>query len=196
MKIVLYVFVFGFVIALTRVIYRYSENQVGDRLREDRLEPVTVKLNMWKGTRYRHHIDFVAHSAKGQRVTGHAIKSGGKIDIFYDGDFDRLAHLRDSLSSTVPGESQISIDPSQDLETRIQFETNQRLERIQGDRESFLANDLNADGVIDAQEWDIVRERIAAEVRAELSGEAASEEPGTQAEVVDEPEEVEADGHW
>ena len=71
-----------------------------------------------------------------------------------------------------------------DLEQRITFETNQRLERMMGDREAFMQNDLDGNGMVDSEEWDQARARVEAEVRAELAGESAeAPEPAAAREV-------------
>lgn len=57
-----------------------------------------------------------------------------------------------------------------DLEQRIVFETNQRLERLIGVPEDYLKNDVNGDGGVDEEEWAAVRARVEKEVRAEMTG--------------------------
>lgn len=56
-----------------------------------------------------------------------------------------------------------------DTQTLIDREVALRLDQIQGVRGAFLANDINGDGVVDANEWELARARIRREVEEEFA---------------------------
>ncbi len=200
------IFIFALVFFAKYLVSKSGESAVRDELRRDNLEPESVRVKLGRGGRYTSHFSFTATAKDGKRITGHAIKDPTMITMHYDSDYQRMGHMRPEravVSSFEPSEEM-------DLETRIRFVTNDRLERLHGDRAAFLANDLDGDGMVDAEEWDLARARIEAEVRAELEGvDGAGEtvldiEPDRVPEAAPEPEpepkpelaEAETDGHW
>lgn len=198
MDIVVYIVLGIFAVLVVRFGFGLTEDKVRARLREDRIDPIRVNVLWWKGTRYQQYIEFEGETTGGRRISGHAIRSGGTIEMYYPVDFDRLEHLRERLQ----GEIEVAPAEELDLESRIRFETNQRLERIQGSRETFMANDLNHDGTVDADEWDLVRARVEAEVRSEFTDVSAASVVDEVAKVQEVEEQVlaspapEPDGHW
>ncbi len=72
--------------------------------------------------------------------------------------------------------------PVQTADTAVEREVERRLKALRDDPEKLLAYDRNGDGVIDANEWELVRRAITAEVRTsrERHGGAFGAEPAPE----------------
>jgi hypothetical protein len=207
MKWLLILMVVVVVVAINYYYYLSAREALVDALARNHVDMLSVSYSVLRSGKYRMRLDFTGVArGSGEGVTGHAICTGwgrDNVEVKFDGEFDRLAHLR-SLRSDEAYDVGHGADEL-DLETRILFETNQRLERLHGDREAFLANDLDGDGSVDAEEWDLVRARMESEVRAELEGapldasaaeDAEPNSPSAPAEPEAVEEEAVEDGHW
>ena len=154
----------------------------------------TCKLNWWRGSRQQAHVDWTGTArATGEDVSGYAdvVYWFNKVDLHFIRDFDRTRGLRERLARAHEKEEDELNTDGMGLEQRITIETNQRLERLMGDRQAFMENDTDGNGMVDSEEWDAARARVAAEVRAELSG--VVDEPAEQVAVQQEVEEQEVE---
>ena len=192
--------VFVLLIILVKIFGGYLwGGTVRSKLRAFNLEPVHVRFHPWRSNRRYHSFSFEAKTRDGETVTGSATKPrwSWNVALEFDGDDPGVLHLRNIAAQSAT----MTVEDDADLETQILFETNQRLERLQGDREQYLATaDHDGDGMVDDEEWAATRAQIEAEVRAELTGtgvptvldhaDSDSADHGVVAT------EVEGDGHW
>lgn len=202
-------FVFGAVFVLHKYQRVSAERFLREQLHADGLSLDELTTNFWTdGQRVTRYNFRARHVASGQIMTGQFVWRGffGNHEVhFHDGGV-RLRELRRAAAAGPTAGLAVEPDEGLDLEGRIRFEVNQRLERLQGDREAFLANDTNHDGIVDGAEWDAARARIEAEVRAEFEGSGPT--PATITEATPRPAAApaaevqpigaasEGDGHW
>jgi hypothetical protein len=167
-----------FSLVLVRPVYIYfsCRSALYERLR---MTNVRLDSAMWvPGGRAKRRGDFFGrvetrlkfkgtYGNDNHRVTGYATidRSNDRVTIEYANGGDILRQMQRDAPDLLDAEA-----GDLDLEQRIVFETNQRLERLIGNPEEYLKNDLNGDGGVDEAEWAAVRARVEKEVRAEMTG--------------------------
>lgn len=124
----------------------------------------------------------------GVQVTGQVRVGfgGGTMTFDSSGAGARAARAQAKLAEE-EGLDEATLDP----EEQVRREVARRLDTLQANRDAFMSNDTDGDGMVDAEEWAAARARIEEQVRVEL-GAAAAQSPDPPAP---EPPAV-SDGEW
>lgn len=137
---------------------------------------------------------FIGVDKAGVQVSGEVHITGiGKPMVTFDSS-SAAADAARKLGRLDENEAE---DTPPDPEELVAREVARRLDELQETPGAFLANDTNADGMVDADEWASARARIEAEVRLEFRAattDAAAESEASSASPAASPDSN--DNHW
>ena len=141
------------------------------------------------GGRYRSaamefEYEFEGVDGAGLHQTGIVIVSGFGATVRIDGAGAQRARQKLGLPPAAPAAYDApeplprEEEPVLDTAEQINREVVRRLDVLQSERSKFLASDVNGDGLVDADEWELTRARVRREVEAEFVAELPTTELG------------------